>query len=86
MASLVANGLKKNLCHSYSAAAKFLQSCLTLCDPIDCSLCQVQIGTYLEHCQQLSNNGICHLPLMEIEPCAAIAVELQLPLRELRVV
>ena len=85
MASLVTKALKKNLCHSNSAAAKFLQSCPILCDPIDCSLCQVQIGTYQEHCQRLNNNGICHLPLMEIEPCAAIAVELQLLLRELRV-
>ena len=77
MASLVTNGLKKNLCQSYSATAKFLQSCPTLCDPIDCSQYQLQIGTYEEHCQWLNNNGICHLPLMEIEPCAVIAAELQ---------
>ena len=46
---------------------------------------RLQIGTYQGHCQGVNNKGICHLPLMEIEPCAAIAVELQLPLRELRV-
>ena len=32
----------------------------------------------------LNNKGVCHLPL-EIEPHAAIAVDLQEPLREFRV-
>ena len=44
-----------------------------------------EIDTYQEHCQQLNNKGICHLPLQEIEPQAAIAVDLQQPLREFRV-
>ena len=49
------------------------------------ALCQLQIGTYQEHCQRLNNKGICHLPLVEIELGAAIAVDLQQPLREFRV-
>ena len=48
--------------------------------------CQLEIGTYQEYCQQLNSKGICHLPLQEIEPHAAIAVDLQHPLREFRVV
>ena len=30
-------------------------------------LCQLQIGTYQEHCQQL-NKGICHMPLQSLNP------------------
>ena len=30
--------------------------------------CQLQIGTYQEHCQQLNNKGICHLPLWRLNP------------------
>ena len=44
-----------------------------------------EIDTYEEHCQQLNNKGICHLPLQEIELHAAIAVDLQQPLKEFRV-
>ena len=29
---------------------------------------QLQIGTYQEHCQQLKNKGICHLPLQRLNP------------------
>lgn len=29
----------------------------------DAAFCQLQIGTYSEHCQQLNNRSICHLPL-----------------------
>ena len=31
------------------------------------NLCQLQIGTYQEHCQQL-NKGICCLPLQSLNP------------------
>lgn len=36
--------------------------------------CQLEIGTYQQHCQHLNNK--------EIEPQAAVAVDLQLSLRE----
>ena len=32
------------------------------------ALCQLQIGTYQEHCQWLNNKGICHLPLWRSNP------------------
>ena len=49
-----------------------------------CMSCQLQIGTYQEHCQQHWQE---HLPSAstEIEPHAALAVDLQQPLREFRV-
>ena len=49
--------------------------------------CQWQIGTCWDHCQQLNNNGICHLPLwrMNPEPCTVAAVDLQHSLRKFRV-
>ena len=31
-------------------------------------LCQLQIGTYQEHCQWLNNKGICHLHLHRLNP------------------
>ena len=37
-------------------------------EPSDCN-CQLQIGTYQEHCQELNNKGICHLPLWDWTPC-----------------
>ena len=48
------------------------------------SFCQQQTGTYQDHCQRLNNKGICHR-LMDIEPHVTIAIDLQQPLRELRV-
>ena len=30
-------------------------------------LCQLQIGTYQEHCQPVNNKGICHLPLGRLD-------------------
>ena len=47
--------------------------------------CQLQIGTYQEHCQWLNNKGICHLPLQRLNPMLLIAVGLQQSLREFRV-
>ena len=48
------------------------------------STCQLQIGTYQRHCQQVNNKGICHPP-WRLNPHAVIAVDLQQPLREFRV-
>ena len=31
-------------------------------------LCQLQIGTYQEHCQWLNHKGICHLHLHRLNP------------------
>ena len=45
--------------------------------------CQLQTGTYQEHCQRLNNKGICHLLLWRA-PCC-YRVDLQQPLREFRV-
>ena len=37
-------------------------------DCIEHGDCQLQIGTYQEHCQRLNNKGFCHLPLWRLSP------------------
>ena len=31
-------------------------------------LCQLQTGTYQEHCQRVNSKGLCHLPLRRLNP------------------
>ena len=50
-----------------------------------CWCCQLQTGTCQEHCQWVNYKGICHVVVVETEPCATAAVDLQQPLGEFRV-